>query len=39
MAACYAKIQAQRPDGAADVGDLATKLLSQLLTAEATNYM
>ncbi|MDZ4155927.1 MAG: IS21-like element helper ATPase IstB [Methylococcales bacterium] len=37
MAACYAEIQAQRPDGAADDVDSATKLLSQLLAAEATD--
>jgi len=37
VAACYAEIQAQRPDGAADAVDSATKLLSQLLAAEATD--
>jgi len=37
MAACYAEIQSQRPDGTADTVDSATGLLSQLLAAEATD--
>jgi len=37
VAACYAEILAQRPDGAADAVASATELLSQLLAAEATD--
>jgi len=37
VAACYAEILAQRPDGAADAVAPATELLSQLLAAEATD--